>query len=121
MTGAGKSSSSTLAVAGNADFDFAEGRKSYLFAIAAEARRVKKYPPRAFAAGWTGTAEIRIAVAAGGNVQPPQLLSSSGHTDIDNAALSFVGLALKRTPVPENLRAHAFEFVLPVSFNINDE
>ena len=36
-------------------------------------------------------------------------------------ALAFVGLALKRTPVPESLRSQAFEFMLPVSFRINDE
>lgn len=101
--------------------NLAEARKSYLFAIAAEARRVKKYPPRALTAGWTGTAEIHVSVAAGGNVQAPQLQKSSGYADIDNAALSFVGVALKRTLVPEILHGRNFDFVLPVSFTINDE
>ncbi len=101
--------------------DYSEARKSYLFAIAAEARRVKKYPSRALVAGWTGTAEISVKVATGGNVQAPQLRKSSGYADIDNAALSFVGIALKRTPVPESLRGRNFDLVLPVSFSINDE
>ena len=101
--------------------EFDESKKSYLFAIAAEARRFKKYPARAIAAGWTGTAEITIDVAAGGNVKAPMLHKSSGYEDIDNAALSLVGIALKRTPVPQSLRTRAFNMVLPVSFNIHDE
>ena len=117
----GNDAATPAAAAGNVGLDFAEARKSYLFAIAAEARRVKKYPPRALSAGWTGTAEIRVMVAAGGNVQAPQLHKSSSYADIDNAALSFVGIALKRTPVPESLRSRNFDFVLPVSFTINDE
>ena len=121
VTGTSNTTPGTATVASNVEYDFAESKKSYLFAIAAEARRVKKYPPRAFAAGLTGTAEIHIAVAAGGNVQPPHLQKSSGSAEIDNAALAFVGLALKRTPVPESLRSQAFEFMLPVSFRINDE
>jgi periplasmic protein TonB len=108
-------------MAATTGLDFGEAKKTYLFAIAAEARRVKKYPARAFAAGWAGTAEIQIMVAAGGNAQPPQLHKSSGYADLDNAALSFVGIALKRTPVPESLRGRAFDFLLPVSFTINQE
>lgn len=108
-------------VAGDIESDFARAQTSYLFAIAAEAGRVKKYPPRALAAGWTGTAEISVMVATGGHVLEPQLRKSSGYADIDNAALSFVGIALKRTPVPESLHSRNFDFVLPVSFTINDE
>ncbi len=102
-----------------AGLDLGEAKKAYLFAIAAEARRVKKYPARAFAAGWEGTAEIQVTVAVGGNTQPPQLRKSSGYADLDNAALSFVGIALKRTPVPESLRGRAFGFLLPVSFTLS--
>ncbi|WP_220637028.1 energy transducer TonB [Georgfuchsia toluolica] len=114
-------STAAAASAGDAGLDFAEAQKSYVFALAAEARRVRKYPPRALSAGWTGTAQIRVTIKAGGNAQAPQLQKSSDYVDIDNAALSFVGIALKRTPVPENLRSRNFDFILPVSFTINDE
>lgn len=118
----GNSNSAGTAIGSGSDGpDFAENEKSYRFAIVAEARRVKKYPPHAFAAGWIGTAEIHVIVNAGGTVRAPQLQKSSGYSDIDNAALSFVAIALRRVPVPENLRAHDFDFVLPVSFIINDE
>ncbi len=102
------------------ELEFSEGKKSYLFAIAAEARRVRKYPPRAFAAGWQGTAEIQINVAIGGVVQPPRLHRSSGYADIDEAALAFVDIAQQRTVVPESLRNRAFDVVVPVSFTINN-
>lgn len=117
---ANTSASAALVAETGSSPDLAEARKTYLFAIAAEARRIKKYPARAFAAGWTGTAEIHVTVHAGGIVQPPQLLKSSGYIDIDNAALSITGTALKRTPVPESLRERNIDFVLPVSFTIND-
>ena len=117
----GKSSPIGPGTTSVSEMDSTEDRKSYLFAIAAEARRVKKYPPRAFAAGWTGTAEIRVTVTKGGAVQSPQLQKSSGYNEIDNAALSLIAIALKHTPLPDSLRSHPFEFIIPVSFNINDE
>jgi protein TonB len=103
------------------DTDFAESKKTFLFAIAAEARRVRKYPPRALAAGWGGTAYIRIIVTAGGNVQSPALDKSSGHDDIDNAALIMVRAALAKSPVPEDLRSRNFELILPVVFNLAEQ
>ena len=103
----------------NSEPDLVEAKKSYLFALAAAARREKKYPRRALAAGWSGTAEVRVSVSIGGNVQVPQLQKASGYADIDNAALSLIGLALKQTPVPANLQNQAFEFVIPVTYSIN--
>jgi protein TonB len=113
-------STTTAATSVGAGLDFAEGKKAYMFALAAEARRVKKYPALALAAGRTGEVVIHIEAAAGGAVQAPQLRQSSGFDDIDNAALSFVGIALKQTPLPDNLRGRAFAFDLPVSFTLKD-
>jgi len=101
--------------------DFAESKKTYLFAIAAEARRIKKYPSRALASGWVGTAYIRIVVSAGGHVQSPVLDKSSGHEDIDNAALAMVRAALADSPLPESLRNRSFELILPVVFNLAEQ
>jgi protein TonB len=100
--------------------DFAEAKKSYLFSLAAAARRAKTYPPRAVAAGWGGTVEIHVVVA-GGKALPPQLQLSSGHAELDSAALALAGTALDRTPLPESLHGSAFEFVLPISFSIDSE
>lgn len=112
----------TAAVGGqNSDVEFAEDKKAFLLAIWAEARRLKKYPPRAFAAGWTGKVEILIPVASGGVVQPVRLHRSSGYKELDEAAMAFVSLALKRTPVPETLRNRNFDLELPFVFNIENE
>jgi protein TonB len=108
-------------VAEAADADFAESKKTYLFAIKAEARRVKKYPPRALAAGWGGTVYIRIIVNAGGNVQPPVLDKSSGYNDIDNAALTMMRAALAKASLPQELRNRNFELTLPIIFNLNEQ
>lgn len=105
---------------GNGGLEFAEMQKIYVFDISAELGRVSKnrYPPRAYDQGWTGSVEIGVLVATGGNLQPPRLLKPSGYADIDNAALKFVNQALKRTPVPESLRDRTFEIRLPLSFNL---
>lgn len=110
----------TATAPGNGGLDFAEMQKTYVFAISAELGRVSanRYPPRAYDQGWTGSVEIGVLVATGGNLQPPRLLKPSGYADIDNAALKFVDLALKRTPVPESLRDRTFEIRLPLSFNL---
>jgi TonB family protein len=102
---------------GDTDIDIGEEKKSYKLALVAEAGRVKNYPPRAVAAGWAGSLEIRIVVEAGGIVHEPLLQKSSGYADIDDAALNFVGIAVKRTPVPEHLRSRGFDLPLVIDFN----
>ena len=43
----------------------ADGVRAYRLALAREARRYKRYPREAIDAGWQGTVEVLVAVAAG--------------------------------------------------------
>lgn len=98
--------------------DVNEAGKSYLFALAREMRRAKRAPDAA--GSHAGTSEIRVAIASGGSVAPPELLKSSGYPDLDQAALAMVGAALQRASVPAGLFGEAFELILPISFDPAD-
>ncbi|HEX8987353.1 MAG TPA: TonB family protein [Rhodocyclaceae bacterium] len=99
----------------------ADGVRQYRIALATEARRFKRYPARALAEEIGGTAEVRIAVAAGGRPEEVVLARSSGNGELDTAALSMMRQAAPRTAVPELLRRRAFSVSLPVVFSVRDE
>lgn len=95
----------------------ADGLRSYRLALAREARRHKRYPPRAIEAGWQGTAELRVSVTAGG-ATAVQLAKPSGHPALDEAALEMLRLALPATPIPAPLQAREFSVDLPIVFEL---
>lgn len=99
----------------------ANGLRQYRLGLAAAARLFKRYPQQAQENGWSGTAEVRVAIAANGALQPPLLLRSSGHQLLDAAALDMIGNAALRTSVPASLRGQPFSVPLPVVFDLNDE
>lgn len=96
----------------------AEGLRGYRMALAREARRFKRYPARALEAEWSGTAEVSVALAADGLPLAVQLVRSSGHDLLDEAALEMLRRALPATPVPDSLRGRAFSVNLPVVFEL---
>jgi protein TonB len=96
----------------------AEGLRSYRLALAREARRHKRYPAKAIAAGWSGTAEVRVSVTPGRGVPVAQLTKSSGHAALDEAALEMLRLAMPATPVPAPLQERAFSVDLPIVFEL---
>lgn len=98
----------------------AEGVRTYRLALAREARRYKRFPQEAIDAGWQGTAEVLVEVAAGGVAETPRLARSSGHAALDEAALLMLRQALPATPLPPTLRGRAFAVNLPVVFELPD-
>lgn len=97
----------------------ADGLRRYRLSLATQARRFKRYPAQALAAGWSGTAEIRLMVASDGQGEAT-LSRSSGYAVLDRAAQTMIEQSAQHTPVPEMLRGKAFSVVLPVLFDIND-
>lgn len=96
---------------------FGEGVREYRLALAVQAKRYKRYPPRAMEAGIGGTAEVRISVAAAGRAAEILLSSSSGDETLDAAALEMMKRAAPRTAVPESLRDRSFAVDLPIIFD----
>lgn len=97
----------------------AEGLRSYRVALAHEMRPYKqRHPQSTIDAGWRGTVEVRVTVRAGGIAQEVRLAKSSGHAELDDAALEMLRHALPATPVPAALREHEFALSLPVVFEL---
>lgn len=93
------------------------GEREYRLGLAVQARRFKRYPPRAMADGIGGTAEVRVAMAAAAPAADVQLLRSSGDASLDAAALEMFTRAAARTALPESLRGHDFAVSLPIVFD----
>lgn len=98
----------------------ASGLRQFRLALAGEARRFRSYPEAARRAGLSGTAEVRVAVAAGGAARSAELVRSSGHAALDAAALEMLGKAAPRAPLPESLRGQSFAVLLPVVFEVEE-
>lgn len=98
----------------------ASGLRQFRLALAGEARRFRSYPEAARRAGLSGTAEVRVAVAAGGAARSAELVRSSGHAALDAAALEMLGKAAPRTPLPESLLGQSFAVLLPVVFEVEE-
>ena len=115
------STSGVLLTQANATGQALDGLRGYRLSVAGEARRFKRYPPPAMAAGWAGTAEVRLEVGDDGRPRPATVGRSSGHDALDRAALSMIDAGALRASLPESLRGKSFAVVLPVVFNLDDE
>jgi len=94
----------------------AEGLRQYRLALAVEARRHKRYPPRALDAGIGGTAEVRVDLVDG-RAAEVTLGRPSGDAALDAAALDMIRKAAPRAAVPESLRRRSFAVSLPIVFD----
>ena len=98
----------------------AAGLRQYRLALAGEARRFRRYPEAARRAGLSGTAEVRLVVAAGGGVRQTALSRSSGHAVLDAVALDILRQAADRAELPVSLRGQNFAVLLPVVFEVEE-
>lgn len=98
-----------------------DGLRGYRLAVASQARRFKRYPAQAMAAGWAGSAEIRLEVSSEGLPRDVTVSRSSGHELLDRAAQAMIDAGAQRASVPESLRGRAFAVVLPVVFNLEGD
>ena len=115
------SPSGALLTQANASGEALDGLRGYRLSVASEARRFKRYPPQALAAGWAGTAEVRLEVGSDGRPRAATVGRSSGHEPLDRAALAMIDAGALRAHLPESLRGRNFAVVLPVVFNLEDD
>lgn len=98
----------------------ANGLRQYRMALASEARRWRRYPEAARRGELTGTAEVRVAIEAGGAARRAELSRSSGHAALDDAALEMLQMAVARAELPPSLNGLNFAVLLPVVFAVED-
>lgn len=84
--------------------------REYRFAAYMEAWRAKverignlNYPEKAKQAGLSGTLLLEVAIAKDGSVQEVDVLRSSGHAELDDAAVRIVHMAAPYGPLPEEI------------------
>lgn len=97
-----------------------DGLRGYRLAVISQAKRFKRYPPQAIAAGSEGTADIRLEVSSNGQPRAAIVTRSSGHELLDRAAQAMIDAGAQRARLPESLRGKAFAVVLPVVFNLEE-
>jgi protein TonB len=120
-TPAAGSPTGALLTQANASGEPLDGLRGYRLSVASEARRFKRYPAQAMAAGWAGTAEVRLEVGGDGRPRAATVSRSSGHEPLDRAALTMIDAGALRARLPDSLRGKTFAVVLPVVFNLDDE
>lgn len=94
----------------------ANALRQYRFAVSRAART--DYPRLAVERGWTGTAQVRLAIDGNGRLRRVSLAGSSGHAVLDAKAQTIIGRAAEATPLPLALLGHAFSVDLPVEFRL---
>ncbi|NJD33790.1 MAG: energy transducer TonB [Betaproteobacteria bacterium] len=115
------SPSGVLLTQANASGEALAGLRGYRLSVASQARRFKRYPPQATAAGWTGTAEVRLEVGSDGRPRAATVGRSSGPESLDRAALTMIDAGALRASLPESLSGRHFAVVLPVVFSLDEE
>jgi protein TonB len=89
--------------------------RGYRIAVATQAKRFRRYPPAAREMGIGGRSEIEIVVAVANS---PEFLvrRSSGHQELDRAALEMLRRSVDLVELPALLRGRRLSITLPVEF-----
>jgi protein TonB len=81
--------------------------------------RQRRYPETALRFGMQGTAHVQLRVRRDGSLmEPPRLVTSSGHDILDAEALRMVEAAAPFEPLPESASRPDAGFVIPVVFSL---
>ncbi|HEY3188885.1 MAG TPA: energy transducer TonB [Solirubrobacteraceae bacterium] len=89
----------------------------YLTALRQRIQHSVRYPPSARRRGISGTVNVEILILPNGVVGEVELLESSTHQVLDDAALDTIR-SLPRMPLPPELPARALRVRVPVVFQI---
>ncbi|MCV2881496.1 energy transducer TonB [Actibacterium sp. XHP0104] len=86
--------------------------------IQSRVARAHRYPAALRRQGHEGTAVVRMVIAADGRLISAALRRSSGHAELDEAALQSVRRAGRFPAAPDDLRADRATFDVPLKFEI---
>lgn len=89
--------------------------RGYRIAVATHAKRFRLYPPAAREMGIGGRSEIEIVVAVA-NSPELRVRQSSGHQELDRAALEMLRRSVDLVELPTLLKGRRLAITLPVEF-----
>ena len=94
---------------------------AYRLTLGRAARLFHSYPPGLLASGIRGRVTLRLAVGRDGQAPSLRISRSSGHPELDQAALTMMTLAARHSRLPDNLLGQAFSLDLAVDFSPDDQ
>lgn len=89
----------------------------YLAGVRRRIAESLRYPPSARRRKLTGTVQLEIVIAASGAITGAEVVVSSSHALLDDAAVDTVK-SLRPQPFPSNVRARTLRVRLPVVFTL---
>lgn len=95
-------------------------RRGYQRAFSRAVRRSHKYPMGARRARIEGVVKLKITVNAQGQIMDVKVITSSGHSMLDEAAVSSVRSLKQMPPLPPELGWQSKSYVVPFRYRLND-
>lgn len=95
-------------------------RRGYQRAFSRAVRRHHKYPMGARRARIEGVVKLKITVNAQGQIVDVQVMTSSGHGMLDDAAVASVRSLRQMPPLPPELGWQSKSYVVPFRYRLND-
>ena len=92
----------------------------YRLSLISAARRFKRYPRVALDQNWQGNVEVRMVIAANGEISALMVRSSAGHLVLDQHALEMIERAKEMAPIPPALRGKEFTLDVPIVFSLRE-
>ncbi|MEO0464895.1 MAG: TonB family protein, partial [Pseudomonadota bacterium] len=90
-------------------------RKGYLTAVRRAVERKKRFPKRAKRRGTEGTAKVRVTLDASGKLVAAMMVSSSGESILDEAAMAAVKRVSSFPDIPKEMGKSQVNVTLPIT------
>ena len=92
----------------------------YRLSLISAARRFKRYPRVALDQNWQGNVDVRMVIAANGEISALIVRSSAGYPVLDQHALEMIDRAKAMTQIPPALRGKEFTVDVPIVFSLRE-
>jgi protein TonB len=94
--------------------------REYGAVVSSVVAKKKVYPRLALMRRWQGTTDLKLQIAADGNVKALSVAHSSGFDILDEQALKMVKDAMPLPGLPDALRGREFAIDIPVAFRLHE-
>jgi periplasmic protein TonB len=94
--------------------------RDYGAIVSGAVAKKKVYPRLAVMRRWQGTTDLKMQIAADGNLKGLSVTHSSGFEILDEQAMTMVKAAMPLPALPDALRGREFVIDIPVAFKLQD-